>query len=323
MENDLPVVVLENVKGDRAEICPALGFNCFRWCSVYQGTPREMLYAPAEFFTSGRPTRGGIPILFPFPNRIRGGAFSWRGRSYQLPKNDSTKANAIHGFACRRPWRVSGQGVESESAWVQAEFRCSQDDPANRPFWPADHEIKVTFRLGPGFLRIDTEIRNPDAVPLPFGLGFHPYFRLAGQDDLVSAPAKSFWFLEDSLPAGERKPVDAAHNLNDGRRAADLQLDDVLTDLPNVAPGSNGLLQRGHVQHDGVRLTLSCSADFRELVVFTPPHRQAFCIEPYTCTTDAVNLQARGVDAGWRELPPGGKWTAVVEMRVGPGVGGP
>jgi aldose 1-epimerase len=53
------------------------------------------------------------------------------------------------------------------------------------------------------------------------------------------------------------------------------------------------------------------------LVVFTPPHRQAFCVEPYTCTTDAVNLQQRGVDAGWLTLPPGGRWSAVFEMRLG------
>jgi aldose 1-epimerase len=53
------------------------------------------------------------------------------------------------------------------------------------------------------------------------------------------------------------------------------------------------------------------------MVVYTPPHRQAFCIEPYTCTTDAINLEQRGVKAGWRVLPPGGRWSAVVELRVG------
>ena len=58
------------------------------------------------------------------------------------------------------------------------------------------------------------------------------------------------------------------------------------------------------------------SKAFRELVIFTPAHRQAFCIEPYTCGTDAVNLQAKGVDAGWLQLAPGGTWSGVVEMRV-------
>jgi aldose 1-epimerase len=52
------------------------------------------------------------------------------------------------------------------------------------------------------------------------------------------------------------------------------------------------------------------------MVVYTPAHRQAFCIEPYTCVTDAVNLQARGIETGWRVLAPGDRWTGVVELRV-------
>ena len=49
-------------------------------------------------------------------------------------------------------------------------------------------------------------------------------------------------------------------------------------------------------------MSMFSSPVFRELVVFTPEHRQAFCLEPYTCTTDAVNLQSRGLDTGWLEL---------------------
>ena len=32
--------------------------------------------------------------------------------NFKLPLNDPAKKNAIHGFACRRSWRVVGQGVE-------------------------------------------------------------------------------------------------------------------------------------------------------------------------------------------------------------------
>ena len=65
------------------------------------------------------------------------------------------------------------------------------------------------------------------------------------------------------------------------------------------------------------RVELWASPAFRELVAFTPPHRQAVCLEPYTCVTDAAHLQAQGIDAGWLSLPPGGRWTGVVEMVVG------
>jgi aldose 1-epimerase len=59
---------------------------------------------------------------------------------------------------------------------------------------------------------------------------------------------------------------------------------------------------------------LTVAPDFRELVAFTPPHRQAVCLEPYTCTTDAINLQQAGIDAGWRVLAPGASWSGDVEL---------
>jgi aldose 1-epimerase len=316
------VYVLEDGGGGKAEVWPALGFNCFHWSAVRGGAALDLLYADPALFANGRPTRSGIPVLFPFPNRIRDGRFTWEGQDYQLPLNDPAGKNAIHGFACRRPWRVLDSDGDASSAWVTAAFRGTLDAPDCRELWPADYEIRLTIRLGLGSLRLEAEVTNPDRVPLPFGLGYHPYFRLpfvAGEkaeECLVEVPAREYWVLEESLPTGAKVPVDAARDLNRPRRYGELKLDDVLTDLP-AGPGTGGLRERALVQGaPGATLRLLASADFREMVVFTPPHRQAFAAEPYTCTTDAINLQQRGTDAGLRVLPPGGSWSGVVEMRV-------
>jgi aldose 1-epimerase len=320
---DPTVYVLEDGTGGRAEVWPALGFNCYRWQAPRGGATLDLLYADPALFANGRPTRSGIPTLFPFPNRIRAGRFTWAGKDYQLPLNDPAQKNAIHGFACRRAWRVLDHGAGADSAWVTGAFRCSLDDPDSRPLWPADHEIRLTYRLGAGTLRLEAEVRNPDEVPLPFGLGYHPYFRLPfvpegrAEDCAVCVPAAEYWVLEENLPTGERRPVDAGRDLNQARAFGGLSLDDVLTGLQARPPRLDGLIERAAVQGGpGAPLRLFCSPDFRELVVFTPPHRQAFCVEPYTCTTDAINLQARGVEAGWRVLPPGGTWAGVVELWV-------
>jgi aldose 1-epimerase len=318
---DPRVYVLEDDSGGRAEVWPALGFNCYRWQAVKDGRPLELLYSDPALFADGRPTRSGIPILFPFPNRIRGGKFSWAGKEYQLPLN-SNNVNAIHGFACRKPWRVVDQGANASGAWLTGEFHGDRDAVDCRTLWPTDYRIRVTYLLGAGVLKLEAEVSNPDATPMPFGLGYHPYFRLpfaagfSADDCKVVVPARSFWVLEDSLPTGEVRPVDAARDLNTPRRYAELTLDDVLTEVtpgPNVTvPVTCGVIEGA----PGVNLELLCSTNFREMVVFTPANRQAFCVEPYTCTTDAVNLQARGIDAGWQTLAPGGKWSSVFEMRV-------
>src|SRR5947207_8059213 len=74
-----PVVTL-TAAGAAAEWLPSLGCNCIRW----QIGGRDLLYAPPLDELAERPTRGGVPILFPFPNRIRNGQFTWDGREYHL-----------------------------------------------------------------------------------------------------------------------------------------------------------------------------------------------------------------------------------------------
>lgn len=298
--------------GCGAEICPEMGGNVFRWHALEKNQPVELLYFDPEVFPGGRPTRSGIPVLFPFPNRIRDGHFHWSGKDYQLPLNDPAGKNAIHGFACRSAWNVQERGADATSAWLTFDYRTSRDAPAVLPLWPADQHLTLRVQLFADRLRLTATVQNPDKNPLPFGLGFHPYFRLATPDTKVLAPARSFWDLKDSLPTGTRLPVDAARDLNSPRAAGSLTLDDVLTDLPEGRINGEGLVCRGQ----SGRVQLWISREFRDLVVFTPPHRQAFCIEPYTCTTDAANLEQRGVDAGWRVLPPGATWQVIVDLLV-------
>jgi aldose 1-epimerase len=313
--------ILESAAGDRAEVWPALGFNCFSWKTVKDGQQLDLLYADPQLFDNGRPTRSGIPILFPYPNRVRGGRFTWDGRAFQLPMTDASKKHSIHGFVCRRPWTLKEQGADANSAWVTGEFQLSREDPDSQPFWPADFILRVTCRLLPGRLRVEAEVQNPDRVPLPFGMGYHPYFTVPfvqggkAEDCQIQVPAKSFWELQESLPTGKVLPVDAARDFSKPRPFSGVTVDDVLTDLTGGGPAAPaGLRWNGSMTHGARKLHFFSSPVFRELVVFTPPHRQAFCLEPYTCPTDGVNMQ--GKDVGWLSVPPGGHWTANFEMVV-------
>jgi aldose 1-epimerase len=306
------VRVLEDTSsGAIAEVWPTAGFNCYRW----QVRGRELLYAAPDLFQGGKPTRSGIPVLFPFPNRIRDGRYSWDGREYQLPLDDPAGKNAIHGFAVRHPWRVIDEGGDDGSAWVTGEFHAWLDAPEVKKLWPADHEIRLTLRLSEDRLRLEARVRNPDGRSLPFGLGYHPYFRVSAAGDAqVHAPATARWELIETLPTGNHVAPGSA-DLNAWRPVRDVTLDDVLTGLPSE-PVRDELVPRGAIRHEGLTLEQWASPTFRELVVFTPPHREAVCLEPYTCMTDAINLQQRGVEAGWRALPPSEAWTSVVELRL-------
>jgi aldose 1-epimerase len=295
-------------------VIPALGCNCVSW----HVAGREILYSPRLSELAERSTRGGIPVLFPFPNRIRAGRFDWAGKAYQLPCNDSTKTNAIHGFTPRVPWRVQECSAESTCGHVVADFVVSRDAHVDASIWPGDPRMTLKIVLHEHSLRLEASVTNSGSASLPFGLGYHPYFS-ASAEDRVESPARGRWNLEDSLPTGEVLPVDSHFDLRHARAVEELTLDDVYTDFPAVLPGNDGLVERGRlIFADGGSLSVRTSPAFRDLVVFTPPHRKAVCLEPYTCPTDAINLAARGLDVGWLEVDPGASWSGTVEFRFEP-----
>jgi aldose 1-epimerase len=310
------VVALTSDEGARAELWPALGCNCLRW----QAGGRELVYAPDPAELIERPTRGGVPVLFPFPNRIRDGHFAWAGHDYRLPRNDSTQKNAIHGLAPRKPWDVTDRGASRSEAWLTAEFEQARWQAASHFHWPAEGTLRVTIRLSADALRYEAEVTNTDwdGKPYPFGLGYHPYFAVTPRCR-IQTPARARWELVDTLPTGRRLPLEGDLDLRQPRPVADLTLDDVYTDFLDAAPDADGLVERGRVEYPewGGVLRVLASPTFRELVLFTPPHRQAVCLEPYTCPTDAIHLQAKE-DVGWRVLAPGEKWEGAVEYRWSP-----
>src|SRR5437763_1561089 len=184
------------------------------------------------------------------------------------------------------PFRVRTAGGGDESAFAALEFLGSRDALECRALWPADYRLTLTWTLTARALTLHAAVQNPDRVPLPFGLGFHPYFRVpADGTATMQATARRRWELADSLPTGRLLDLDAAHDLRRPRPVGELALDDVYTDLP---PATCALVVCGEVSSATGTVRVSASPDFRDLVLFTPPHRQAACIEPYTCPTDAI-----------------------------------
>jgi aldose 1-epimerase len=171
-----PRTLTNTRSGSTARIHPAAGFTCFSLQIPVHGQLVDVLDSEPGFATTGeRPTRNGIPLLFPFPNRIRGGRYDWNGRSYTL---DGLRlddfGNIIHGMVFDRPWRV----IDSSENQITGRFQLSVDAPDRRPLWPADFVIDVRYELLEQGLHCAIRIENPDTAPLPWGFGTHAYFKV-------------------------------------------------------------------------------------------------------------------------------------------------
>lgn len=313
-------ILRDSRAGTEARVLPGFGFNCYRFTVSVADKPYDILYAEPGFEQGqGMPSHNGIPVLFPFPNRIRQGRFEFAGKTYRLPAGDPL-GNAIHGFVIERPWRVTGRGDGDEGGqWVEGTFHAGTDAPELLDLWPADFRISLRYTLEGNELACRVRVENPDTKPLPFGFGTHPYFRLplnaAGDETRcrVYAPASAQWILEEFLPTGEVRPVPASKDLRDGERLSDLKLDDVFTE---IAFSDDRARCRMIDDEARVEVVMQFDRFFRELVLYNPPHRKSISLEPYTCTTDAINLDARGIDAGLRLLEPGDEASGEIILRA-------
>ena len=299
------IEILDSHSGTRAVIAPQLGFNCVSFSAVFDGETVEFLDSPSDVLNgSYRPSSFGIPILFPFPNRIRLGRFEWEGQAYEIAPPPG-RDHAIHGFCYDRPWRVTEQSEDS----VTGQFQLSVDDAGRRNGWPADFLFDVRYRVAEHRLETQFRVTNPDRVPLPWGLGTHAYFRLPFSKNsrpgncVFSIPVTEQWELIDSLPTGSRLPVEPLSRFRRGLRFGEARFDDVFTGWE-----SDGGTVRSEIfdEHAGIQLMQVCDAElFTNAVLFTPPDRDALCIEPYTCVTDAINLHSQDVTTGLQVLAPG------------------
>ncbi|QDU82279.1 Aldose 1-epimerase [Polystyrenella longa] len=300
------ITIEDQSSGSVANISLEYGFNCYSFLGVVQGKKVDVIDAAPEFPENGeRPSGNGIPILFPYPNRISNGTYTWEGKEYHLPEGvvSYNNGSAIHGFCLDRPWRL----IESDTNSALAQFKLSVDAPDRKDLWPADFILEVRYSISGAVLTADCRVLNCDDKPLPWGFGTHPYFKLplvssshAG-NCLVSLDAERQWELNDCLPTGQQVDVPEDKDLREGAYFDLLKLDDVYTGL-----GDKDQLECSIMDEDaGIQVAQRYGSIFREVVMFTPPGRDAICLEPYTCVTDAINLQQQGIDAGLQVLEPG------------------
>lgn len=277
----------------RADIAPALGNNCFAFRT------REAVLEPIPFSDfRQRPTSYGIPILFPFPNRIRDGQFSFQGERY-------TVSPPRHGFVRDKAWRVEAHGASvAEGAWLTSSFAAAAYPEEILRQFPFPFRLEIIYRLKDARLEIETSAVNTGERDMPAGYGIHPYFRRPSGGTLT-VPARQRLELADSLPTGQLLDVTGNYDLRRPANLNTLSLDDIYTSVEADAAG----LARCVIDDQENRLKTIVEfprEQFPYVVVYTPPApRQAICVEPNTCPTDAFNLQRRGIESNLIALAPG------------------
>ncbi len=236
--------------------------------------------------------------LVPYSNRIRAGRFSFQGRDVALPLNRPPERHSIHGLGWQTAWQP--RAVRDDEATLELRHAgCA---------WPWAFRATQHFTLEPASLSVMLTLRNESDMPMPAGLGWHPYFLRTLRTTLV-ADVRAMWLTDDEVMPTTLAPSRPAADLSRGVAVDAVGLDNCFV----------GWSRRTAIEwpEPGIRLVLTAEPPLDFLVVYTPPGRPFFCVEPVSHVTDAFNLAAGGrTDTGARTLAPGETLRAVVTLSL-------
>jgi aldose 1-epimerase len=236
--------------------------------------------------------------LFPFSNRIRGGAFAFEGRAVRMAHR---YANAEHGHGWLSAWR--GEDLGADRA------RLTLDRPASAD-WPFAYRATQDFLLHPDRLEIRIAVRNAGAIRMPAGMGLHPYFPRTPRATL-HAGIDAIWETDAEILPTALVPAAPPRDPRAG-----IEVDRVALD--NCFAGWDGRAEIAWPEH-GTSLAMRAEGPLGFLVVYTPPDEAYFCAEPVSNATDAFNLAAAGRgDTGIIVLAPGEEVSARVTFTPSP-----
>jgi len=248
-------------------------------------------------------------ILYPWPNRIGDGEWVFSGRVARPSIDDVEHATAIHGLVRWRPFSIDA--VNQNRCLLSLLLHPTPD-------YPFFSELRVAYHLGSLGLTVTTTVVNRDRVPIPFGLGFHPYLAVTTstiEGAQLEVPARNYVAVNTrKLPTGEILPV--AGNPLDFSKLKSINGHELDVTYTDVLRDDTGMATASVVDATGRRVELSVDRNFPYLQVFTGDtlekgrRRTAIAIEPMTCPPDALRS---GKDIV--VLEPGQHWTGSWRLR--------
>jgi galactose mutarotase-like enzyme len=240
---------------NRVVIAPQRGALLTSW----QVAGRELLYMDdSTLHDTTKNVRGGIPVLFPSPGKLLSDTFAYKGRVGTDLKQ--------HGFARLMPWRVLQSSGDALALGLAS-------DATTLKRFPWRFQAQLSFQVRERSLQLLFSLENTDSEPLPFALGYHPYFQVRDSDkahvQIDSRATQAF----DNV----RKQIVPFAGFDLTQPELDLHLLDHHSQACSL------------VWPDGSALRMQADPEFVVWVVWTLAGRDFVCLEPWTARGNALS----------------------------------
>ncbi|HXA55499.1 MAG TPA: aldose 1-epimerase [Solirubrobacteraceae bacterium] len=284
----------------QATFLPGAGMLC---CSLrHRGEELLAQNRGVEAYVARGKTMG-IPLLYPWANRLAGFDYTVAGRGVTVPRDPARIALDDNGLPIHGVigGRIAWELLHAGGASLTARLRWEESHADLFDVFPFRHDLSYEARLGGGGLEIEVTVHacGEDAVPVAFG--FHPYLAPPGAPRerwrVTLPPMRSLRLDERQIPLapGEQLPAEDFE-------LAERQFDDGFDSLTEPA--------RFAVQAGERRIALHFLAGYPCAQVYTPPGGAFICFEPMTAPANAL----RSGD-GLRVLRPGERTRTVFVLR--------
>ncbi len=222
--------------------------------------------------------------LFPYPNRIKEGKYTIGDTPYQLPINDISNNNSLHGLTYNKTFQVVATDIEN--GIINLKYKYDSDDKG----YPFHVIVENRFQLSENSLSITTTLENKSNQTIPIGHGWHPYFKISqGVDNafLQIPTTENYQVDQHMIPTGKTMKYDL---FSKATEIAETKFDHCFK-IKNDNSFTAQLI------NPEKNLTISLLTEgYPYLQVYIPPQRDSIALEPQTSIPDAFNNKIGGID---------------------------
>ena len=251
---------------------------------------------------AARGSSAGIPLLYPWANRLAEPRYRVLGQEVVLDKLSPLLHFDEHGLPMHGvPWPLLRWAVnKARQDFMEAQLDWFSSDLL--AVFPFRHRVELAVTLRPDGLTLETTAVASSEGPVPVSFGFHPYFgfsELSRANWHLQLPAMRKLLVDGrGIPTGEEKPFGGfSAKLGENNFDNGFALMEEQTTF-SVAGAT-------------CKVSVELVAGYRYAQVFAPKDKDYIALEPMTAPAGALT-SGRGL----RFVSPGERFRASFRIRI-------